>query len=147
MAVDPPANTSRSAEPARSGLDADALQRDINDNLICLQARYPAIATPHDWYMAPAYSVRDRMLARWVATVQTYAARDVGVACYLSAEFLIGSQFGNNIVNLGFEANKRAAMLVLGQNLDMLLALEEEPGLGNGDRGKSVVFGPAPFIK
>ena len=65
MAVDPPANTSRSAEPARSGLDADALQRDIIDNLICLQARYPAIAAPHDWYMALAYSLRDRMLARW----------------------------------------------------------------------------------
>ncbi|MGF6600815.1 hypothetical protein P3T23_005554 [Paraburkholderia sp. GAS448] len=98
MAVDPPGNTSRSAETARSGLDADTLQRDIIDNLICLQARYPAIATPHDWYMALAYGERDRMLA-------------------------------------------------LGQNLDMLLALEEEPGLGNGDRGKSVVFASAPFIK
>ena len=26
------------------------------------------IATPHDWYMALAYSVRDRLLARWVET-------------------------------------------------------------------------------
>ena len=136
MAAAPTANAFRSAEPARSGLDADALQRDVIDNLICLQARYPAIATPHDWYMALAYSVRDRMLARWVATVQAYAAREVRVACYLSAEFLIGPQLGNNIVNLGIEANARAAMQALGQDLDMLLALEEEPGLGNGGLGR-----------
>ncbi|MFM0144298.1 glycogen/starch/alpha-glucan phosphorylase [Paraburkholderia sp. RL18-085-BIA-A] len=136
MAADLPAKASGSAEPARSGLDADALQRDVVDNLICRQARFPAIATPHDWYMALAYSVRDRMLARWVATMQTYAARDVRVACYLSAEFLIGPQLGNNIVNLGIEANTRAALLALGQDLDVLLALEEEPGLGNGGLGR-----------
>ncbi|CAD6558458.1 hypothetical protein LMG24235_06383 [Paraburkholderia sabiae] len=39
-----PANT----EPARSGLGVAALQRDIVDNLICLQGRYPEIATPHN---------------------------------------------------------------------------------------------------
>ena len=55
-----------------------------------LQARYPDIATAHDWYMALAYTVRDRLLERWVRTVQTYAARDVKVVCYLSAEFLLG---------------------------------------------------------
>src|SRR6476661_8959151 len=130
MAAAPTANAFRSAEPARSGLDADALQRDVIDNLTCLQARYPDIATPHDWYMALAYSVRDRMLARWVNTVQTYTAHDVKLACYLSAEFLIGPQLGNNLVNLGIEANAREAMRSLGQELDTLLPLEEEPGLG-----------------
>ena len=115
---------------------ADTLRRAVLDNLAYLQARFPDIATPHDWYMALAYSVRDRMLARWVSTVRTYAARDVKVACYLSAEFLIGPQLGNNLVNLGIEANARAAMRALGQDLDALLALEEEPGLGNGGLGR-----------
>ena len=31
-----------------------------------MQARSPDVATPHDWYMALAYSVHDRLLARWV---------------------------------------------------------------------------------
>ena len=93
-------------EPTRTGLAADALQRAVLDNLTCLQASLPAIATPNDWYMALAYSVRDRMLARWVSTVRTYAARDVKVVCYLSAEFLIGPQLGNNLVNLGIEAGR-----------------------------------------
>jgi len=122
-------------QPTRTGLAADTLQRAVVDNLAYLQARYPDIATTHDWYMALAYSVRDRMLARWVRTVQTCAAHDVKVAC-LSAEFLIGPQLGNNLVNLGIEASARAAMRVLGQDLDALLALEEEPGLGNGGLGR-----------
>jgi starch phosphorylase len=125
-----------SLEPTRTGLAADTLQRAVLDNLAYLQARYPDIATPHDWYLALAYSVRDRMLARWVSTVRTYASRDVKVACYLSAEFLIGPQLGNNLVNLGIEDAARAAMRSLGHDLDALAALEEEPGLGNGGLGR-----------
>ncbi|MEM5312435.1 glycogen/starch/alpha-glucan phosphorylase [Paraburkholderia sp. JHI869] len=136
MASTPTSGANPRAESARSGLSIDALQRGVLDNLICLQARTPGIATPHDWYMALAYSVRDRMLARWAATIQTYAGRDLRVACYLSAEFLIGPQLGNNLVNLGIEDNARDAMRALGQDLDELLALEEEPGLGNGGLGR-----------
>ncbi|MDR5798495.1 glycogen/starch/alpha-glucan phosphorylase [Caballeronia sp. LZ008] len=125
-----------SAEPARSGLGVEALQRDIVDNLICLQARYPEIATPHDWYMALAYAVRDRMMTRRVATTHTYVARDAKVACYLSAEFLIGPQLGNNLINLGIESNAREALQAHGLDLDTLLSIEEEPGLGNGGLGR-----------
>jgi len=123
-------------EPIRTGVRAESLRQAILDNLAFLQARYPAIATPHDWYMALAYTVRDHMLARWVSTVQAYAARDVKIACYLSAEFLIGPQLGNNLINLGIEANARDAMASLGQSLDAVLEFEEEPGLGNGGLGR-----------
>jgi starch phosphorylase len=124
------------ADAPRTGLSAAALQRGVLDNLLCLRGRYPAIAHPHDWYMALAYSVRDRMLARWAASVQTYVDSDVRVACYLSAEFLIGPQLGNNLVNLDIEANAREAMRALGVDLDTLLDIEEEPGLGNGGLGR-----------
>jgi starch phosphorylase len=130
------AETAPSLDPTRTGLSAAALKQAVLDNLACLQGRFPTIATPHDWYMALAYSVRDRLLARWVSTVQALAARDVKAACYLSAEFLIGPQLGNNLVNLGIEVAAREAMRALGQDLDALLALEEEPGLGNGGLGR-----------
>ena len=123
-------------EPTRTGLSADVLQRAVRDNLICLQACFPEVATPHDWYMALSYSVRDRMLARWARTVLTYGAHEVRVACYFSAEFLIGPQLKNNLVNLGIEANAREAMGALGQDLDALCEIEEEPGLGNGGLGR-----------
>ena len=123
-------------EPARTGLSVPALQQAVLDNLMYLQARFPEIATPFNWYMALAHSVRDRLLARWVSTTQAYTAPDVKVACYLSAEFLIGPQLGNNLVNLGIEQNAREAMRALGQDLDTLIELEEEPGLGNGGLGR-----------
>jgi starch phosphorylase len=130
------ATTTGTGEPTRTGLAADTLQRAVLDNLAYLQARFPAVATTYDWYMALSYSVRDRLLARWLDTGRSYAAPDVKVACYLSAEFLIGPQLGNNLVNLGIEAAAREAMQALGQDLDALAEIEEEPGLGNGGLGR-----------
>ena len=123
-------------EPVRTGLSTETFKQAVLDNLMYLQARFPAIATTHNWYMALAYSVRDRMLERWIGTVEAYASPDVKVACYLSAEFLIGPQLGNNLVNLGIESEARAAMRELGQELDTLISFEEEPGLGNGGLGR-----------
>ncbi|MFL6577684.1 MAG: glycogen phosphorylase, partial [Povalibacter sp.] len=80
----------RTEESIRTGLSADSLRLAVLDNLAYMQARAPEVATPHDWYMALAYSVHDRLLARWVETASSYTRRDVKVACYLSAEFLIG---------------------------------------------------------
>ena len=134
---DVPANDVASNIKAASGdVPGYAFEHDVLRNLICRQARYPDIARPHDWYMALAYTVRDRMLARWAASAKTYLSKDVKVACYLSAEFLIGPQLGNNLLNLGIEAEAREAMRELGQDFDALLALEEEPGLGNGGLGR-----------
>ncbi|HET6412980.1 MAG TPA: glycogen/starch/alpha-glucan phosphorylase [Anaeromyxobacter sp.] len=123
-------------EPIRTGLSAATLERAVVENLVCLQGRYPRIATAQDWYMALAYTVRDRMLARWASTVEAYVTRDVKVACYLSAEFLMGPQLGNNLLSLGMERGAREAMGALGQDLDALLEVEEEPGLGNGGLGR-----------
>jgi starch phosphorylase len=108
----------------------------VLDNLLYLQGCFPRIATPHDWYMALSYAVRDRLLARWESTVLAYQRCQVKLPCYLSAEFLIGPQLGNNLVNLGIQANAREAMAALDQDLDALLMLEAEPGLGNGGLGR-----------
>ena len=135
-AARPPRKAATTPEPTRSGLSAETLQRAVLDNLAYLQARPREFATARDWYMALAYSVRDRLLARWLASVDACARRDVKVTCYLSAEFLIGPQLANNLLALGIAAAAREAMRSLGQDLDALLALEEEPGLGNGGLGR-----------
>ncbi|HEY5807268.1 MAG TPA: glycogen/starch/alpha-glucan phosphorylase [Povalibacter sp.] len=123
-------------EAIRTGLSADYLRRAVLDNLVHVQGCFPDLATPHDWYMALAFSVRDRLLVRFGKTARAWATRDVKVACYLSAEFLIGPQLGNNLISLGIESAAREAMRSLGQDLDALAALEEEPGLGNGGLGR-----------
>jgi glucan phosphorylase len=98
----------------------------------------PAVAgySTHAYYHALALAVRDRMQERWGATTQTYFDLDRKLACYLSAEFLMGPHLGNNLVNLGMEQAAREALAELGYDLDEILACEEEPGLGNGGLGR-----------
>ena len=103
---------------------------------MCRQARYADIATAHDWYLALAYTVRDRMLARWVASARAYTTQGVKAACYLSAEFLIGPQLGSNLLDLGLYDEACESLPALGLDLDELLSIEEEPGLGNGGLGR-----------
>jgi glycogen phosphorylase len=131
-----PITKSPTPEPTRTGLAAETLRRAVLDNLAYMQASLPELATANDWYMALAYSVRDRLLARWQRTARAYAEHDAKIVCYLSAEFLIGPQLGNNLTALDIEASAREAMAALDQDFDGLLAQEEEPGLGNGGLGR-----------
>ena len=56
---------------------------------------------------------------------------------YLSAEFLIGPQLDNNLLNVGdIRPAVETALAELGLNLETLLNHEPEPGLGNGGLGR-----------
>ena len=121
-------------EDDRTGLSIETLRRALADNLFYIQGRLPATATKNDYYMALAYTVRDRLLQRWLVTAQTH--HRARVVCYLSAEYLLGPHLGNNLVNLGIDPEVRQAVEESGLNLDELIAQEEEPGLGNGGLGR-----------
>ncbi len=120
----------------RTALTPDTIQHAIMDNLYCIQGRIPRTATRNDWYMAVAYTVRDRILHKWMQTIDAYMGNNKKSVSYLSAEFLIGPQLGANMINLGIYENVRLAVKELGLNLDDLLEQEEEPGLGNGGLGR-----------
>jgi len=123
-------------DDVRTGLTSHAFQKAFTENLLYVLGRFPAVATANDKYLALAYAVRDRLLHRWMATAETYYLRRSRTVCYLSAEFLMGPQLGNNLVNLGAYDEARAAMKELGFDLEELLEQEEEPGLGNGGLGR-----------
>jgi len=123
-------------EHTRTGTSAKILKRAILDNLFYVQGRFPDVATKNDWYLALAYTVRDRMLHRWVNTAQTYKQQQARTVCYLSAEFLMGPHLGVNLLNLEIWDNARQALSELGLNLEVLLDQETEPGLGNGGLGR-----------
>lgn len=123
-------------ENDRTGLSKKTLKRAIEDNLFYIQGKFPAIATTNDYYMALAYTVRDRLLNRWLNTTETYLKKDVKVVGYLSAEFLFGPHLGNNLINLGIYDRVKEAVNELGLDLNALLEREEEPGLGNGGLGR-----------
>jgi len=123
-------------EDDRTGLEIPTLKRAFLDNLYYLQGRIPAVATRNDYYMALAYTIRDRLLHRWLNTNKVYIEKNVKTVSYLSAEFLMGPQLGNNLINLGLYEKVKKAMDELGLNLNDLLDQEEEPGLGNGGLGR-----------
>jgi len=123
-------------EPSRTGLSADALRRDILDHLRYSIGRPAAALKPEHYYRALALSVRDRMQDNRAASTQTSLDLGKKVTCYLSAEFLMGPQLGNNLLNLQIEAAARAALAELGQDFDEVVACEPEPGLGNGGLGR-----------
>ena len=122
----------------RTALDPASLAEAILDHVEFTEGRPPRLATPTEWYGATAHAVRDRLLQRWIATLDTLHRREVKVVSYLSAEFLMGPHLGNNLVNLGIRDAMTEAIerLDIGMSLDELLDREEEPGLGNGGLGR-----------
>ncbi len=132
----PPAATARPEADVRTGMQVAALRQAVLDHLSYSLGRLPAVAGPRDYYRALALAVRDRMQHRWMNTTETYLKLGPKVACYLSAEFLMGPHLGNNLVNLNIEEEARDALAELDQNVEAILACEEEPGLGNGGLGR-----------
>ncbi|MBD2108701.1 glycogen/starch/alpha-glucan phosphorylase [Nodosilinea sp. FACHB-13] len=120
----------------RTATDIESIKRAFLNNLFYVQGKPVSLATQHDYYMALAYSVRDRMLHRWNGTAESYTQHRTRTVCYLSAEFLMGPHLGNNLINMGIYEPARQAMEELGLDFNKLLAQEEEPGLGNGGLGR-----------
>jgi glycogen phosphorylase len=120
----------------RVGTQADDLKQAVVDHLRYSLGRSPRLAKEQDYYRALALAVRDRMQHRWMATTQACFDLNRKIACYLSAEFLMGPHLGNNLVNLDIEQAARSALAELGQDLDVILGCEPEPGLGNGGLGR-----------
>jgi glycogen phosphorylase len=121
---------------SRTGMSVDDLKRSFLDNLFYVLGKFPALATENDYYLALAYTIRDRLVQRWINTAATYTKNGSRTVCYLSAEFLMGPHLGNNLVNLGIYDQAKQAMDELGLNFESLLEVEEEPGLGNGGLGR-----------
>ena len=123
-------------ESLRTGKVPKTIARAVLDNLRYVQGRLPEIATRHDWYRAFAFTVRDRLVDRWMGTIGTIMEEQAKAVCYLSAEFLTGPHLGNGLLNLGILDAAREAAAELGLDLNDLLEEEEEPGLGNGGLGR-----------
>ena len=58
-------------EDDRTGTNVETLKRAILDNLYYIVAKLPRGATEIDYFTAIAYTVRDRILARWIETLES----------------------------------------------------------------------------
>ena len=140
-----PSGHESQAHPASDRLEsfavddgAHALVVSVVDKLRSLQGKLPQHATLRDWCTALAHTVRERLLARCLSTVEHLADGDTTsrLVAYLSAEFLPGPHLANSLVCLGLRDAASRAMESLGVDLQSVLDQEEEPGLGNGGLGR-----------
>ena len=120
----------------RTGLGVEDIRQSFHDHLFYGMGRLRQFATPRDLYTALSFTVRDRLFQRSVETLEKYGGQNARRVAYLSAEFLPGPHLANNLLNLGITEQTREALSGLEIDLEALLQMEEEPGLGNGGLGR-----------
>ncbi len=118
------------------GSEAKVFARAIVAKLTYTVGKDPAHAQPHDWFMATAYAVRDRIIDRWMETTRRTYEESRKRVYYLSVEFLIGRLLFDALSNLDGVEPVREALADLGVDLDDLRALEPDAALGNGGLGR-----------
>jgi starch phosphorylase len=89
-----------------------------------------------DGFLGLSYTVRDRLIERWIVTQKQYTEKNVKRVHYLSLEFLMGRLLNNNISNLKITDASNDAMNDLGLNISELEDHEMDAGLGNGGLGR-----------
>jgi starch phosphorylase len=98
------------------------LKRAVAYNLFYNQGTAPITATLNDYYMAVAHTVRDRMQHLFVNTVAFLREKNTRIVSYLSAEFLMGPQLANNLLNLGLYDLMATALQQTGLELGKIIA-------------------------
>ncbi|KRE61413.1 maltodextrin phosphorylase [Nostocoides sp. Soil756] len=93
-------------------------------------------STVNDQYLALARTVRRYLMADWLETGTRRRQAPQKTVGYLSAEYLLGRQLGNNLLATNLQDIAEVAMTQCGIDIARLRAQEVEPGLGNGGLGR-----------
>ncbi|MGG5258393.1 glycogen/starch/alpha-glucan phosphorylase [Phycicoccus avicenniae] len=93
-------------------------------------------STVNDQYLALARTVRRYLMADWLETGARRRQAQQKTIGYLSAEYLLGRQLGNNLLATNLQDIAEDAMRRCGIDIAALRAQEVEPGLGNGGLGR-----------
>lgn len=93
-------------------------------------------ATKHDLYHALVLSIRDMLIRKWLRTQDEYRRRDVKKVYYLSLEFLMGRLLSTTLLNIGYYEKCRDIMQSMGYDIDEIVEVEKDMGLGNGGLGR-----------
>ncbi len=87
-------------------------------------------------FQAVAYTVKDYIIDRWIATHKEFEKQDVKTVYYMSMEFLMGRALGNNMINLTCYKGVKEALDELGFDLNAIEDEEPDAALGNGGLGR-----------
>jgi glycogen phosphorylase len=118
------------------GKTVEDIRRGFLSNLEYNIARDPFSLTLYDEFLSLSYTVRERLIERWIASRQQYHVDNVKRIYYLSMEFLLGRLLADNIINLRIETPCRKAIGALCLDMEEILDQEHDAGLGNGGLGR-----------
>ena len=93
-------------------------------------------ATQYDKLMSFSYAIRELAMDRMIDTQRAYVDKDVKRVYYISMEFLLGRLLENNVAALGVYEASQKALKMLDIEIDQLMSLEPDAGLGNGGLGR-----------
>ncbi|MFZ1545969.1 MAG: glycogen/starch/alpha-glucan phosphorylase [Candidatus Nitrotoga sp.] len=117
-------------------MSKEAIQASLADHLVYSISKYHSNATTRDWFQTTAHTVRNRLVERWMETMQRYYEHDAKRIYYLSLEFLVGRTLSNAMLNLEIEEQCKAALYEFGQELETVVEMEADAALGNGGLGR-----------
>ena len=130
-------NQQRKTVAARKRIaTAEMIREAMADHLTYSISKYSEMATTRDWCEIAARTTRDRMVERWMETMQTYYQHDPKRVYYLSLEFLVGRTFSNAVLNLELHDEFKNALYELGLDIEQVAEMEFDAGLGNGGLGR-----------
>ncbi len=121
---------------SRTSRSAKGFRRLMVDNLYHSHGQSIHSASIHDAYMALSLTVRDYLIERWRRSLDARYEANPKYVYYLSAEYLPGKQLPQNLLYTDTEDLARKACRKFDLDLDELIDLDAEPGLGNGGLGR-----------
>jgi glycogen phosphorylase len=118
------------------GMERENVRLGFLNNLEYSLAKDKYSLTAYSEFLSLAYTVRDRLIERWITSKQQYHEQNVKRVYYMSMEFLMGRLLSNNIMNLKMRESCASAMKDLGLDMEDILDQELDAGLGNGGLGR-----------
>ena len=126
-----------SAEPLNGkDIAPESLRESILRHIRYTLARPAGELSPGELFKPVSLAIRDLLIDRLLLTEQRYREHNVKRLHYLSMEFLMGRWLSDNLCNLRLENECRDILAELNVNLDTVLEMEPDAGLGNGGLGR-----------
>jgi starch phosphorylase len=115
---------------------SETLRESILRHVRYTLARPSGSPMAHELLKPLSLAIRDLLVDRLLKTEQRYCDGDVKRLYYLSMEFLMGRWLSDNLCNLGLNEECRPVLAELGIDLEKVLEVEPDAGLGNGGLGR-----------
>ena len=116
--------------------DPEPLRQSILRHIHYTLARPNGRAVPRELFKPVSLAIRDLLVDGLLKTEQRYRDQHLKRLCYLSMEFLMGRWLSDNLCNLRLMEPCRAVLAEFGVNLEDVLEVEPDAGLGNGGLGR-----------